>query len=145
VTDGDLGVAFAVSDLGAMRAGLRIRRVARMYPFLTDDRLAREEEDLLRAQSESELDVTATLLVTAKHLCADLVPERRDPDAFVVLHVDGDDRVHLDRDRLALAPPLDGLLVQSWHWDDYVIVAGLLFDETRRTNGFEPLRLLEWV
>lgn len=145
VTDGDIGVAFAVSDLGAMRAGLRIRRIVRTYPFLTDARLTREEEDLLREQSESELDATATLLVTAKRLCADLVPEMKDPDAFVVLRVDGDDRVHVDHGRLALATPLDALLVQSWHWDDYVIVAGLLFDERQRAGGFEPARLLEWV
>jgi hypothetical protein len=145
VTDGEVGVGFVAPDLGSARFGLKIRRIVRTYPFLLDARLSEQEEDLLREQSESELDVAATLLVTAKRLAAELVPEVRDPGAFQVRHVDGDDRVHFDRDRLALPAPLDGMLFQTWHWDDYVIVAGVLFDVARCDEGFDPFGLFAWV
>jgi hypothetical protein len=144
VTDGEIGVGFVASDLGTTRAAVRVRRIVRTYPFLTDAHLTPAEEDLLREQSESDLDVTATLLVTAKRLCADLVPEVHDPDAFVVRRVDGNDRVHVDRERLVLPAPLDEVLIQTWHWDDYLVAAGLLFDSRATAEGLEPARMLEW-
>jgi hypothetical protein len=144
-TDGEVGVALVAPDLGSARFGLKLRRIARTYPFLVDARLTAGEEALLRAQSESELDTAATLLVTAKRLCAELLPEVTDPEAMAVQHIDGDDRVYFDRERLVLPAPLDGALFQSWHWDDYVIVAGLLFETDRCDHGFDPFSLFQWV
>lgn len=142
---GDVAGAILVPPTSNLRLGVHVRRVERAYPFLVDHRFTAEEEAWLRMHSEDDLDALTTLLIEVKTLSAELLPEVRDPCAFVIRRVDGEERVHLDWNRMAPPGAWNDGLVQSWHWDDYVIVAALFFPRRKRGEGFEPERLLEWA
>jgi len=141
-SDGDVAVGLLMPPLSGLRAGLHVRHVERGYPYVVDNRFTAQEEDLLRSLTPSHLHPMTTTMLEVKSLCAEIFPEAKAP--FAIHHIDGDDRVHLDWTRLDLPQSIDRSYIQSWAYEDVIIVLAFFYVGDHG-GTFIPQHHVEWV